>query len=238
MPVILNKNHQPYMKNTNNNQGHYARLRKRFLEGGLKGFLDYEVIELLLKLADHRRDQKTAAKVLIKKFNSLRGVLEASPRLLQSVKGIGPANVFGLKLVKAVSERYLRESVIGENFVQSSEQVIKYLKLNLSNRNREVFMVILLNGRNQILDLVELFEGTLTVSAVYPREVIKLILEKDAAAVIFVHNHPSGNPNPSKDDIVITKKLRSACETIDVSVHDHLIIAGDSFTSFSDRGLL
>lgn len=238
MPVILVRIHQPKMKNKENILGHYARLRKRFLDGGLNGFLDYEVIELLLKLADYRRDQKPAAKILLQKFKSLRGVLEATPEQLSEVAGIGAANVFGLKLVRSVADRYLKESVIGEEFIQSSEQVLIYLKFNLSNRNREVFLVILLNGRNQILDLVELFEGTLTISAVYPREVIKLILEKDAAAVIFVHNHPSGNPNPSKDDIMITKKLKSACETIDVSVHDHLIIAGNDFTSFSDRGLL
>jgi DNA repair protein RadC len=98
--------------------------------------------------------------------------------------------------------------------------------------------VVLLNGRNQVLDIVELFEGTLTTSAVYPREVIKLILEKDAAAVIFVHNHLSENPNPSKDDQNLTRKLKAACATIDVQLHDHLIIAGNDFTSMADKGMI
>ena len=98
----------------------------------------------------------------------------------------------------------MKEQIIGENYIQSSENVLDYLRHNIQNRGREVFLVVLLNGRNQVLDIVELFEGTLTTSAVYPREVIKLILEKDAAAVIFVHNHPSGNPNPSKDDQNLT----------------------------------
>ena len=219
-------------------QGHYARLRQRFLLGGIDGFLDYEVVELLLKLADNRRNQKITAKLLLNTFKSLRGVLEASPEQLKKIKGIGDANIFGLKLVQSVARRYLKEQIIGENYIQSSENVLDYLRHNLRDRGREVFLVVLLNGRNQVLDIVELFEGTLTTSAVYPREVIKLILEKDAAAVIFVHNHPSGNPNPSKDDQNLTQKLKAACATIDVQLHDHLIIAGNDYTSMADKGMV
>ena len=216
-------------------QGHYARLRQRFLLGGIDGFLDYEVVELLLKLADNRRDQKITAKLLLNTFKSLRGVLEANPEHLKKNKGIGDSNIFGLKLVQSVARRYLKEQIIGEDFIQSSENVLDYLRHNLRDLGREVFLVVLLNGRNQVLDIVELFEGTLTTSAVYPREVIKLILEKDAAAVIFVHNHPSGNPNPSKDDQTLTRKLKAVCATIDVQLHDHLIIAGNDYTSMADK---
>ncbi len=219
-------------------QGHYSRLRQRFLSAGIDGFLDYEVVELLLKLADNRRDQKITAKLLLNTFKSLRGVLEASPEQLKKIKGIGDANIFGLKLVQSVARRYLKEQIIGENYIQSSENVLDYLRHNLRDRGREVFLVVLFNGRNQVLDIVELFEGTLTTSAVYPREVIKLILEKDAAAVIFVHNHPSGNPNPSKDDQNLTQKLKAACSTIDVQLHDHLIIAGNDYTSMADKGMV
>ena len=226
------------MNNISSPKGHYARLRQRFLLAGIDGFLDYEVVELLLKLADNRRDQKITAKLLLNTFKSLRGVLEASPEQLKNIKGIGDANIFGLKLVQSVARRYLKEQIIGENYIQSSENVLDYLRHNLRDRGREVFLVVLLNGRNQVLDIVELFEGTLTTSAVYPREVIKLILEKDAAAVIFVHNHPSGNPNPSKDDQNITQKLKAACSTIDVQLHDHLIIAGNDYTSMADKGML
>ena len=176
-------------------------------------------MELLLKLADNRRDQKTAAKQLVNKFKSLRGVLEASPEQLKKIKGIGDANIFGLKLVQSVARRYLKDQIIGTDYIQSSENILDYLRHRLRDRNREIFLAILLNGRNQVLDIIELFEGTLTTSAVYPREVIKMILEKDAAAVIFVHNHPSGNPNPSNDDQNITRKLKAACETIDVQLH-------------------
>ena len=219
-------------------QGHYSRLRQRFLSAGIDGFLDYEVVELLLKLADNRRDQKITAKLLLNTFKSLRGVLEANPEQLKKIKGIGDANIFGLKLVQSVARRYLKEQIIGENYIQSSENVLDYLRHNLRDRGREVFLVVLLNGRNQVLDIVELFEGTLTTSAVYPREVIKLILEKDAVAVIFVHNHPSGNPKPSKDDQNLTQKLKAACSTIDVQLHDHLIIAGNNYTSMADKGMV
>ena len=219
-------------------KGHYARLRQRFLLAGIDGFLDYEVVELLLKLADNLRDQKITSKLLLNTFKSLRGVLEASPEQLKKIKGIGDANIFGLKLVHSVARRYLKEQIIGEDYKQSSENVLDYLRHNLRDRGREVFLVVLLNGRNQVLDIVELFEGTLTTSAVYPREVIKLILEKDAAAVIFVHNHPSGNPNPSKDDQNLTLKLKAACSTIDVQLHDHLIIAGNDYTSMADKGMV
>ena len=226
------------MNQTKNRAGHYARLRKRFLDDGLDGFLDYEVIELLLKLADSRRDQKITAKILLRKFKTLRGVFEAKPEILIKISGIGPANIFGLKLIHAVARRYLKEQIIGEDYIQSSAQVMDYLKHQLRDKSREIFLVILLNGRNKIIDLVKLFEGTLTTSAVYPREVIKIILERDAAAVIFVHNHPSGNPKPSQDDLKITEKLKAACSTIDVSVHDHIVIADNDFTSFADKRLL
>ena len=218
--------------------GHYARLRNRFLSNGLDGFLDYEVIEILLKLADPRPDHKPTAKALLVRFKSLGGVLDAHPSLLKSVKGVGDRNIFGLRLVQAVARRYLKEGVIERDYIQTASQVLSYLIHHLKNRNLEQFMVILLNSRNQVLDLVTLFEGSLASSAVYPREVIRLILERDAAAVIFVHNHPSGNLSPSEQDLQLTNRLKRACETIDVKVHDHLIIGGNEHFSFADHNLL
>jgi DNA repair protein RadC len=116
--------------------------------------------------------------------------------------------------------------------------VVDYLRLNLRDRSREVFLVIFLNGRNQITAMEEMFEGTLTTSAVYPREVIDRTLKNKAAALVLVHNHPSGNSQPSKEDLDITKRLKDAAASIDVSIHDHLIIAGDDFYSFADHGIL
>lgn len=226
------------MHQKSDSSGHYSRMRKKFLEGGLDGFLDYEVVEILLKLADNRRDQRPTAKQLIKEYKSLKGVLEAHPDDLKKVDGVGPSNVFGIKLIQAVSRRYLKSQIVNTDYARSSEDVMTYLRHQLRDKSRECFEVILLNGRNRIIGIEQLFIGSITASAVYPREVIKLILQKDAAAVIFVHNHPSGNPSPSKEDMAITRKLVAACSTIDVSVHDHLIIAGDEFTSFADKGIM
>ncbi len=225
------------MDNNNPDKGHYKRLRDRFMKGGLKGFHDYEIVEILLSLTG-RKDVKKSAKDAIDKFGSLKAVLEANPTELREIKGIGDNNVFGLKIAQAVARRYLSDRIINRDFIRSSDEVLDYLKHNLRDKNIEVFLVIYLNGRNQILKMEELFEGTLTTSAVYPREVVKKALDNDAAALVFVHNHPSGNPNPSQDDIAITKKLKEAVKSVDVSVHDHLIIAGDEVYSFADHGLI
>lgn len=220
------------------NDGHRQRLRDKFLKNGIEGFLDYEIIELLLTLGTPRRDCKQSAKDALKKFGSLKDVLEASPKDLKTIKGIGDNNVFGLKIAQAVARRYLADRIVEKDFVRSAEEVVNYLKHNLRDRNREVFLVIYLNGRNQIISMEELFTGTLTTSVVYPREVIKGALHNDAAALVFVHNHPSGNPNPSQEDMQITKRLKEAAAAIDVSVHDHLIIAGNEVYSFADHGLI
>ena len=204
----------------------------------MQGFHDYEVIELLLSLGTPRKDCKQPAKDALKKFGSLNAVLEADIDELQLIDGIGPSNVFGLKLTQTVARRYLADRVIGQNIVTSSEEVLDYLKHNLNDKKQEIFSVIYLNGRNEIIGTEELFQGSLTSSAVYPREVIKKVIKQNAAALIFVHNHPSGNINPSDDDIKITKKLKEAAATIDVSVHDHFIIAGNDYYSFADNNLI
>jgi|TARA_B110000196_G_scaffold245320_1_gene214059 DNA repair protein RadC len=226
------------MTTSKEKEGHRQRLREKFLKNGLDGFHDYEIIELLLTLGTPRKDCKQSAKDALKKFGSLKGVLEASPSELKKIKGIGDNNVFGLKIAQSVSRRYLADRIIDKDFIRSADEVIDYLKHNLRDKSREVFLVIYLNGRNQILNMEELFEGTLSTSAVYPREVVKRALVNDAAALVFVHNHPSGNPNPSQDDLTITKKLKEATLAIDVSVHDHLIIAGNDVYSFADHGLI
>lgn len=137
-----------------------------------------------------------------------------------------------------MSRHYLSEQVEAKEFLKSSQAVVDYLKVNLRDRVREVFMVVYLNGRNQILAFEELFEGTLSTSAVYPREVVKGALVNHAAAVVFVHNHPSGNTQPSEEDLQITEKLQTAMNAIDVVVHDHIIIAGETHFSFADHGLV
>ena len=219
-------------------EGHRQRLRDKFLNSSLEGFHDYEIIELLLTLGTPRKDCKQSAKEALMKFGTLKAVLEADAVDLKTVRGIGDKNVFGLKIAQAVARRYLADRVVDKDFIRSSKEVLEYLQHNLRDKNREVFMVIYLNGRNQIIKMEEVFEGTLSTSAVYPREVVKRALDNEAAALVFVHNHPSGNPNPSKEDLTITNKLKEASQSIDDVVHDHLIIAGNEVYSFTDHGLI
>lgn len=226
------------IENNKSQSGHRQRLRDRFLNSGLQGFHDYEVIELLLSIGTPRKDCKQPAKEALKKFGSLNAVLDANHKELQEIDGIGPNNVFGLKLTQTVARRYLSQRIIGKDVITSVEEVLDYLRHNLKNKKQEIFSVIYLNGRNEIIEMEELFQGTLTASVVYPREVIKKVLKMNAAALIFVQNHPSGNLNPSDEDIAITDKLKEAAATIDVKVHDHIIIAGNGYYSFADHNLL
>ena len=138
-----------------------------------------------------------------------------------------------------IEDEFIRRFTIssGEQ-IRSSEDLVLHLRPFFTDPFKEQFVVVFLNGRNAIIKTEVLFEGTLTTSAVFPREVVRKVIEYGAAAVLFAHNHPSGNPNPSQDDITITKKLKETCSTIDVCVHDHIIIAGKDYTSLSDRGLI
>jgi DNA repair protein RadC len=218
--------------------GHRQRLRQRFLTAGLDGFLDYEVIELLLTLATPRKDCKTAAKLALKKFKTLQGVLEADPRELQEVPGIGPINMLGIKLIKAVSDRFLAKKVVGKNAITNSRDLYTYLNGVIRDKTRECFMAIFLDSKNRVLSMDTLFEGTLTASGVYPREVIRAALQHHAAALIFAHNHPSGEPRPSAEDVAVTRQLVFAGRVMGITVHEHLIIGENRYYSFADQGHL
>jgi DNA repair protein RadC len=219
-------------------EGHRERLRQRFLTAGLDGFLDYEVIELLLTLATPRKDCKEAAKHALKKFKTLQGVLEADPRELQEVPGIGPTNMLGIKLIKAVSERFLAKKVIGKRVIANSRELGTYLNGAIRDKMRECFVVIFLDSKNRVIAMDTLFEGTLTASSVYPREVIRAALQHHAAALIFAHNHPSGEPRPSPEDLAVTRQLVFAGRLMGITVHEHLIIGENRYYSFADEGAI
>ncbi len=153
--------------------GHRKRLREKFLQNGLKGFLDYEVIELLLSLNTPRKDCKESAKLLLKRFKTLQGVFEADAHALCEIKGVGLANSFGIKLIKEVSDKYLEKRIILKDVVQNAKDLQQYLQQFIGNRQQEVFAGIFLDARNRVLTSEILFKGTLTTSSVYPREAIK-----------------------------------------------------------------
>lgn len=218
--------------------GHRKRLRRKFLENGLSGFHDYEVIEILLSIATPRKDCKQSAKTAIKKFKTLQGVLEASSRELCEVPGIGPVNVFGIKLIQAVAERYLEKKLIKKDPVNNSKELFDYLYLSIGDKNKECFKAIFLDAKNKIIAAQTLFTGTLTASSVYPREVIRSALDHHAAALIFAHNHPSGDPMPSNEDISLTRQLVFAGRMMDIKIHEHLIIGDRRYYSLADEGYI
>jgi DNA repair protein RadC len=219
-------------------EGHRQRLRERFLISGISGFHDYEIIELLLTLGTPRKDCKDAAKEAMAKFGTFQAVLEASPEELFDIKGIGPKNVFGIKLIKAVAERYLEKRMIHKDLVRNSQELFDYLYHRLRDKSREHFQVIYMDAKNRILKTETLFVGTLTASSVYPREVVSASLLNRAAALIFVHNHPSGDPNPSPEDIAVTRELLFACKAVGITVHEHLVIGDNRYFSFADQGYI
>lgn len=220
----------------NKGKGHRKRLRDKFLGSGLTGFHDYEVVELLLTLATPRKDCKDAAKAAMRQFKTLQGVLEASPKALCEVPGIGPKNLFGIKLIKAVADRYLEKRLLHKDALNNSKELFEYLNHSIRDRARECFNVVFLDAKNKVIATETLFEGTLTASSVYPREVVLAALNHHAAALIFAHNHPSGDPKPSQEDVAITRQLVFACRVVGITVHEHLIIGNNRYFSFADDG--
>lgn len=218
--------------------GHRRRLRERFIKGGLEGFADYEVVELLLSLGTPRKDCKPQAKEAIKKFKNLRGVLSASMAELQQIDGIGPHSAFGIKLMHDVAGEYLKEQIIDKPYFQSSQQIYEYLYHSMRDLKNEVFKVIYLTSQNQIIDTSDLFEGTINSAAVAPRKIVEQALAHHAAALIFAHNHPTGICDPSKSDKDITRDLVFAAGTVQIKVLDHIIIGNNRYFSFAGEGLI
>ena len=218
--------------------GHRERLRRRFEKTGGDGMPDYELLELLLFHPLPRGDTKPLAKRLIERFGSMGGVLGAEREALAAVEGVGPAVVRSLKLVEALGLRALQETVTGRPVIGSWQAVVDYCAARLAHRKTEHFRVLFLDNRNALIGDEEQQKGTVDHVVLYPREVIKRALELHASAVILVHNHPSGDPSPSRADIELTKEIAKAGAPLGVSVHDHLVIGRSRHVSFREAGLL
>lgn len=218
--------------------GHRKRLRDRFLASGLNGFADYEILELLLTFAIPRKDTKPLAKELTRRFGGLKGVLEAPSDELAAVPGLGSVASSFFPLLKETMTRYFREDLDGRDVLSSPQAVAAFARASLGAEPREVFQVVYVNSRNQVLGSERLAEGTIDRAAVFPRRVIEGAIKAKAAALIFVHNHPSGDPTPSEEDKALTRELTQAAGALDIAVHDHLVIGRDSYVSFRTQGLL
>jgi len=212
-------------------------LQERFVKLGLEELNDREVIELLLSLGLPCKSCKRQAKECIKQFKNVRGFLSASPQELQQV-GITPRGIFTIKLLHELPEEVLKQKIFEQPVYKSSKEVFDYLYYSMRDLKKEVFKVIYLDSANQIIDLVDLFEGTLEDIPIRPREIVENAISHHAAVTIFVHNHPSGDPSPSKSDKGLTRDLVFIGMILNIKVLDHIIIGEGSYFSFADEGLI
>jgi len=218
--------------------GHRERLRERFLAGGNDALADYELLELLLFMAIPRRDVKPYAKRLISRFGSFHGVLAADAAALQSVKGIGAPTAAAIKAIHAAALRFAREAIIDRPLMGTWQQVIDYCRAAMAHNEIEELRVLYLDAKNGLLHEERLQTGTVNHTAVYPREVVKRALERGAVSIVMVHNHPSGDPTPSRADIEMTKEVAKAAAALGITLHDHLIVARERHASLKGLGLI
>jgi DNA repair protein RadC len=218
--------------------GHRQRLRERFMNGGAGSMPDYEVLELILFQAFRQGDTKPLAKRLIDAFGSLADVLSAPPERLAEVKGVGESTVAILKIVREAGLRMTRAQALNRPVLSSWQAVLDYCQAAMAYERKEQFRILFLDRKNALIADEVQQQGTIDHTPVYPREVVRRALELSATAVILVHNHPSGDPNPSRADIEMTKQVVAAAGALGIVVHDHLIIGRGTHASFKSMGLL
>lgn len=218
--------------------GHRQRLRDRFREQGAAALADYELLELLLFRAIPRADTKAPAKALLKRFGSFSEVLGAPDHLLREVPGVGEAAALDLKVVAAAASRMLRTELAGRQVLGSWSQVIDYCRAAMAFEPREQFRILFLDKRNTLIADEVQGHGTVDHTPVYPREVVRRALELSATALILVHNHPSGDPTPSRADIDMTKTIVETARPLGITVHDHIIIGKDGHASLKGLRLI
>lgn len=218
--------------------GHRDRVKNRFLREGLDSFEQHQVLELLLFYSIPRRDTNKLAHTLINKYGSLSAVFEADPVDLMTVPGIGKNSAVLLSLIPSLARVYFKDKWGNKPKLNSTTKAGEYLVSLFSGRLYEVFYVICLDAQNRVNHSCLVHEGTIDQAPVYPRLIVEAALRHQARSVILAHNHPGGTLEPSAADLSVTGEIAAALETISVNVLDHIIVAGDSYISFADRGLL
>jgi DNA repair protein RadC len=219
-------------------QGHRGRMREKLLERGPDSLADYELLEMLLFFAFKTGDTKRLAKSLINRYGSFAAVLAAPQGELLETRGLGPHSVSALKLVQAAAVRMARAEVMERPVLNNWDRLIDYLTARLSRERVECVLVLYLDTRNRLITDEAQARGTVNHTPVYPREVVKRALEVQATALILVHNHPSGDPTPSRSDIEMTAEVKAAAGVFGIVLHDHLIVGNGRQTSLRREGLL
>jgi DNA repair protein RadC len=218
--------------------GHRARLRERLLGGGPEALADYEVLEYLLFGANARGDTKPTAKDLLARFGTLSGVLNAEPAALKRVKGLSDAGVGAIKIAALAARRMARSQVQSQPVLGSWQSLLDYLAIDMAHLTHERVRVLYLNTKNRLLLDHLVHDGTIDEASIHPREVIKRGLDLGASALILVHNHPSGNPEPSRADIQVTNRIAEAGRLLGIVVHDHVIVGKEGQVSLKAKGLI
>lgn len=225
-------------KQAHDGAGHRARLRKRLLDGGAEALADYEVLEYLLFAAQARGDTKPVAKALLKRFGSLAAVLNADPGALRDVNGMGEASAASLKIVALAARRMARSEVAQKPVLGSWQALLDYLTIDMAHLTVERVRVLYLNAQNRLVLDHHVGDGSIDEAAIHPREVIRKALDIGATALILVHNHPSGSPEPSRADIQITNRIAEAGRLLGIVVHDNVIIGRQGHVSLKAKGLI
>jgi DNA repair protein RadC len=214
------------------------RPREKLLQLGPASLSDAELLAIFLRTGARGKSAVDLARELLARCGGLGALFAARRAELAGLRGLGDAKFSQLQAVLEMARRALAETLRAGDALSSPAAVRDFLRLTLANREHEVFLAVLVDAQNRVLECEELFRGTLTQTSVYPREVVKCALARNAAAVIFAHNHPSGVAEPSHADQVLTQSLKQALALVDIKVLDHFIVAGSSALSFAERGLL
>ena len=218
--------------------GHRSRLRKRLFEQRGDSLQDYEVIEYLLGLAIPRKDMKPLAKQLLAHYGGLSGLLTADPQNIAQQPGMGETSVAALKVVQVAALRLLSEPVREQPVLASWQSLIDYLRADMAHLTIERVRTLYLNSKNMLIRDEVASDGSIDQAAIYTREVVRRAMDLGAAAIILVHNHPSGDSAPSRQDIAMTRDIMHAAKSFNISVHDHIIIGKDGFSSMRSAGLI
>ena len=220
------------------NTGHRARLRQRLFEGGPDALLDHELVEYLLALAIPRRDTKPLAKALLKEFGGIAGLLTADAERLASFAGMGETSAAAVKIAHAAALRLTQASVKEQPVLANWQALLDYLRADMAHQLTERVRVLHMNSRNMLIRDELMSEGSIDEAAVYVREVIRRAIDLGSAAIILVHNHPSGDPAPSRADIDLTRRVQEAGKRLGIALHDHVIIGTEGHASLRAMGLI
>ena len=215
--------------------GHRNRIKDKYSKSGINGWHDYEVLELALSYAIPRKDTKSIAKDLLSKFKTMNGVLDADRKDLEAITSISEHTALFLKLLKDVTILYMEKGIHNRDLLSSPQIVYDYLRTTLKGAVDEEFKMLFLDSRNQLITVETLKTGTVNKSAVYPRKVVERALDNHAVGVIIAHNHPSGALHPSQNDREITKAIKNALKTVEITLLDHIIIGNNDYFSFKNK---